>query len=197
MHGYGAKLTNIFSTSFEVEIFDAVANKKYRQRWSDHMKAVSSPEIGSGAKTSDSHTDSYMKVTFTPDLALFGTSLSSTDPSVANVTNLLLLFYRRALDLSGVGLFGLNKSSRHPIQVRYNGKPITVTSFADYMNLFSAQPDLPEHHDNVSDKIHQAPKLIRLNDQWEFGVIPSPTGNFEQMSFVNRFEERFQSSNHG
>lgn len=186
MHGYGAKLTNIFSTSFELEIFDAVKKQKYTQKWTNHMKSVSSPEILNVEASSGSHKDSYMRVTFTPDLPLFSTSLSPNDPSLANVNDLFLIFYRRALDLSGVGLFGLNKSSP-PIQVRYNGKVIAINTFADYVNLFASETESmdPNNESDVSEKIHQPAKLFQLNGQWEIGIIPSPTGNFEQMSFVN------------
>jgi DNA topoisomerase II len=191
MHGYGAKLTNIFSNSFELEVFDAKKNLKYRQHWSDHMTNVFPPEIheGSGSSSSpQSHSESYTQVTFTPDLKLFSTSLSPKDPSIADVTDILQLFYRRALDLSGVGLFGI--SSHRPIEVIFNGKRVPVNSFAQYMELFSSSPesDAPLNdidQNETHSRIHQAPKLLRLNDQWEIGIIPSPTGSFEQMSFVN------------
>jgi DNA topoisomerase II len=193
MHGYGAKLTNIFSSSFELEIFDAEKNIKYHQQWSEHMTNVTPPEINENpGSLPQSHSESYTQVTFTPDLKLFSTSLSPKDPTIADVTDILQLFYRRALDLSGVGLFGNSpKSSTHqPIQVTFNGNKIPVNSFAQYMELFSTESNtsnflIEDQDETLSRSIQQAPKMLRLNDQWEIGVIPSPTGSFEHMSFVN------------
>ena len=37
-HGYGAKLTNIFSKWFEVECNDAESGRNYRARWEDNMR---------------------------------------------------------------------------------------------------------------------------------------------------------------
>ena len=44
-NGYGAKLTNVFSTSFCVETYDAVAMKKYKQVWRNNMMDRSEPVI--------------------------------------------------------------------------------------------------------------------------------------------------------
>ena len=44
-NGYGAKLTNIFSTSFELETVDFLRGKKYIQKFSNNMKDRSKPKI--------------------------------------------------------------------------------------------------------------------------------------------------------
>jgi DNA topoisomerase II len=188
MHGYGAKLTNIFSESFKLELFDALSNTTYRQQWSDHMKTVSPPELSTGeGPPLLSHSDSYTKVTFSPDLKLFNTTLKrSTNASLADINDLLQLLYRRALDLSGVGLFGqpAGKSKHNAIKVTFNGEVVPIASSSDYLQLFC---DAETHPDEaaVSEKKSSTPAMLKINDQWEIGVIPSPTGAFEQMSFVN------------
>jgi DNA topoisomerase-2 len=44
-NGYGAKLANIFSTSFTVETADSSSGKQYKQTWTDNMDHVGKPAI--------------------------------------------------------------------------------------------------------------------------------------------------------
>ena len=44
-NGYGAKLTNIFSTRFKVETVDVDRSLKYVQEFQDNMKVVNKPKI--------------------------------------------------------------------------------------------------------------------------------------------------------
>jgi len=44
-NGYGAKVCNVFSTKFEVEIGDHINNKKYHQIWTDQMTEKGEPKI--------------------------------------------------------------------------------------------------------------------------------------------------------
>ncbi len=60
-HGYGAKLTNIFSTEFTVEIFDRASGNKFRQVYHDNMSRRSVPEI-----VPHNDSASWTKITFTP-----------------------------------------------------------------------------------------------------------------------------------
>ena len=60
-HGFGAKLTNIFSTKFEVDINDAKNKKHYSQAFKDNM-AIIEPPVISEAKGNTSWT----KITFSP-----------------------------------------------------------------------------------------------------------------------------------
>jgi DNA topoisomerase-2 len=81
-NGYGAKLCNIFSKSFTVETVDSKRGLKYVQTWNDSMHHTSGPVV------TQTNEQDYTKVTFTPDLKLFGmSSLEETD--------LLRLFERR------------------------------------------------------------------------------------------------------
>ena len=52
-NGYGAKLTNIFSSSFCIETVDSKSRKKYSQTWSDNMSTVSKPKINASGKRKD------------------------------------------------------------------------------------------------------------------------------------------------
>ena len=47
-HGYGAKLTNIFSKSFQVETYDNKVDLLYKQVWSKNMSSVTPPLLQDG-----------------------------------------------------------------------------------------------------------------------------------------------------
>ena len=62
-HGFGAKLTNIFSRSFEVHTADAAARQRYVQRWRDNMRHRDAPTITPLAPDAAD----YTQVSFVPD----------------------------------------------------------------------------------------------------------------------------------
>ncbi|CAE8621271.1 unnamed protein product, partial [Polarella glacialis] len=65
-NGYGAKLTNIFSTKFNIECGDAKRGQRYVQTWENNMGDKGKPKM-----TKFSGKD-FTKVTFYPDLKRFG-----------------------------------------------------------------------------------------------------------------------------
>ena len=78
-HGYGAKLTNIFSLEFQVETADAVRGLRYTQTWKSNMSIKGAPLIESWKGREEAltakrgfHDDAvggdYTKITFVPDL---------------------------------------------------------------------------------------------------------------------------------
>ena len=75
-HGYGAKLTNIFSKSFTIETSDSLRGLVYRQTWKNNMKDISDPEITrldskaslSSAGDSAKEDLDYTCITFVPDM---------------------------------------------------------------------------------------------------------------------------------
>ncbi|OLQ01237.1 putative DNA topoisomerase 2 [Symbiodinium microadriaticum] len=72
-NGYGAKLTNIFSTKFVIECGDGKRGQKYVQTWEKNMQ-----EKGKASITKYSGKD-FTKVTFYPDLKRFGMSKLDQD----------------------------------------------------------------------------------------------------------------------
>ena len=66
-NGYGAKLANIFSTEFVVDIKDSENHLHYVQKWQDNMKTCHPPKITkyAGAK-------STINIVFKPDWERFG-----------------------------------------------------------------------------------------------------------------------------
>jgi DNA topoisomerase-2 len=156
-NGYGAKLTNLFSTQFEVETVDSVRQLKYRQVWKNNMSDRGKPQI-----TEAKGQKSYTKVTFVPDLAKFGRMKSLLDNDIIN------LMKRRVYDIAGTCKGGL--------KVYLDGEKLEVKSFRDYVGMY-----LPIEGANG-----QAPPLIHqiMSDRWELAVSISD-GHADQVSYVN------------
>ena len=119
-NGYGAKLTNVFSTQFKIEI--GVPNTKngidvYRQVWTDGMKVCKKHTI-----TSRKTGTPYTMVTWTPDFAYFGIDCYSDD--------LLALYYRYIYDTAMI-------SGCSGVSVMLNKKKVKINNLKDYAKLFN------------------------------------------------------------
>ncbi|CAJ2639117.1 unnamed protein product [Trifolium pratense] len=155
-NGYGAKLTNIFSTEFIIETADGRRLKKYKQVFSDNMGKKSEPVI-----TKCKASENWTKVTFKPDLEKFKMTYLEED--------VVALMKKRVLDMAGC----LGKT----VKVELNGTLIRFKSFRDYADLFlkSAEKSKPM----PLPRIH-----AKVGDRWEICVSLSE-GQFQQVSFVN------------
>ncbi|CAA7041898.1 unnamed protein product [Microthlaspi erraticum] len=155
-NGYGAKLTNIFSTEFTIETADGKRQKKYKQVFENNMGKKSEPVITKCTKK-----ENWTKVTFRPDLGKF--SMTSLEDDV------VALMSKRVFDIAGC----LGKT----VKVELNGVQVPVKSFSDYVNLYlsAANKSRPE----------PLPRMVeKVNDRWEVCVSLSE-GQFQQVSFVN------------
>ena len=115
-HGFGAKLTNIFSKHFEIECADAREGLLYNQMWENNMQKRHDPEIQPYHSKA-----SYVRVTFQPDLSRFSMK-SLADDDTARVME------RRVIDVAGV--------NPH-LDVQLNGKAIPISdSFQSYAALY-------------------------------------------------------------
>ncbi|KAG8480258.1 hypothetical protein CXB51_024810 [Gossypium anomalum] len=155
-NGYGAKLTNIFSTEFVIETADGKRQKKYKQVFKNNMGNKTEPVI-----TKCKEGENWTKVTFKPDLAKFNMTHLEDD--------VVALMRKRVFDLAGC----LGKT----VKVELNGKRIAVKSFLDYVNLYlsAASKNKSEPLPRISEKV---------NARWEVCVSLSE-GQFQQVSFVN------------
>lgn len=116
-NGYGAKLTNIFSSEFIVETSDSASGQRYRQVWTENMGNAGKPQI-TAATGKD-----FTRVTFTPDFKRFG---------VESLGDHAGLMAKRVLDVAGV----TDKSLR----VVLNGKRL-VPDFKKYCEMYQAQTE--------------------------------------------------------
>ena len=120
-NGFGAKLTNIFSTEFTVETCDKDSGKKFVQTWNDNMTRFSKPKI------TKCTTKEYTKVTFTPDLEKFG--MTHLDKDIID------LMTRRVYDIAGCN---------SELNVWLNGEKITFTKakgFEQYCRMYLEEDD--------------------------------------------------------
>ncbi|KAK9322223.1 DNA topoisomerase [Lipomyces orientalis] len=182
-NGYGAKLCNIFSTEFIVETADKTTKKKYKQVWTTNMGKVGKPKITENAKG-----DEYTKISFKPDLKLFGMTKLDDD--------LIGIMMRRVYDLAG---------SVKNVKVYLNNDRLKIRNFKQYIEMYvnalssnvtaKEDPAVKKNEsggdddgspDMVVTPAGPKPVIIQeiVNDRWEIGFAVSD-GTFNQVSFVN------------
>ena len=119
-NGYGAKLTNIFSTYFKLETVDKKRKLKYTQIYRNKMKIKGKPVI-------EKYTgDPYTSITFVPDYQQFGLEDLSDD--------LIALFKKRTYDM----VF----CSQNKLKVYFNNKHINSSPDKfQYMHYYLPDTD--------------------------------------------------------
>lgn len=117
-NGYGAKLTNIYSTEFIIETVDIANQKHYRQVCSNNMYTINPPTITN--LVSKTKQTPYTKITFKPDFARFDVKCLTDD--------FISLLKKRTYDIAACTI-GV-------ATVKYNGSVIKLNSFSDYINLY-------------------------------------------------------------
>jgi len=116
-NGYGAKLVNVFSHEFKVEVRSSSGSEadiqKYTQVWTDHMSKCGKPSIkkdkGKG----------FVRITYTPDLTRF---LGFDKDTMLNVLK------TRTYELAA--LCGKD------VKVTWNGSAIASNTFEKFIKLF-------------------------------------------------------------
>lgn len=171
-NGFGAKLTNIYSSEFTVETADRERELKYRQTFSQHMHAKDKAKI-----TKNSRKEEYTCITFKPDLALFHMDEIDAD------TEALLM--KRVYDMAG---------TVHGTKVYLNGERLKIRNFKQYVEMYvSAIQEISgvPKEEGVADSASAAPKPTIVYDAsedhgrvWEVGFAVSD-GSARQVSFVN------------
>lgn len=164
-NGYGAKLTNIFSTRFNIEIQDSHNGKRYKQTWTDNMSVMEKPKITANKSSN------FVRVSFLPDYKRFGMENGIDD-------DLQALLYRRVYDMAG---------TMAGVKVSLNGEVIKM-NFKTYCGLY-AKSIANERGDEALDGEKPVAK-VEFDQQrdkgvlWEIGFTVSD-GAFQQVSFVN------------
>lgn len=113
-HGLGAKLTNIFSTKFSIEVIDSSRGLKYTQDFKNNLKTIEKPHI----EKINSNKKGGFKVRFYPDFKRFGLEELDEDHEK--------LFTKRVYDLCGL----TNKS------IYLNDKKLEIEGWNNYMKLY-------------------------------------------------------------
>ena len=113
-NGYGAKLTNIFSSYFKLETLDQERGLKYVQEFKNNMKDRGNPKVTKHSGKS------YTKISWIADFERFGLSGYSDQ--------MFQLMERRIYDVAGI--------TDKKISVYYNGSQIKQKTFDKYIQLY-------------------------------------------------------------
>lgn len=161
-NGYGAKLTNIYSTEFTVETADKNSEQKYKQTWMDNMSKCGKAKITKNKK------DEFTRVTFKPDLARFG--MDSIDDDT------LALLKKRVYDMAG---------TVKNIKVFLNDERIKIKNFKQYVEMY-INSTTAEAADVSGGAAQSKPVVIyeQIHERWEVAFAVSD-GSFQQVSFAN------------
>jgi DNA topoisomerase-2 len=181
-NGYGAKLTNIFSTFFSIETVDGNRKRKFYQEFRNNMGEKDEPII----TELKARPTTYTKIVFKPDLQKFGLE-NLTDDIVSLLT-------RRVYDIAGI---------HQKIKVFFNDKKIEANTFKKYIDFYdfgelkierldvaldettvaeddTISIDSSTNKEKKNDIIYE-----EINDRWKVAVMYHPTYGHESISFVN------------
>lgn len=117
-NGLGVKLTNIFSKSFEVKVFDPSSGCLYQQKWENNMSERNEPKI-----THPKLKNGYTQVTWIPDFERFG-----VEGYTPELVCLILKYTIDAAMITGVN-------------VSFNGQKVGTKSLKEYASLWENIPD--------------------------------------------------------
>lgn len=169
-NGFGAKLTNIYSSEFIVETADRQRELKYRQVFSNHMHAKDKPKI-----LKNSRKEEYTCITFKPDLSLFHMDSIDADTEA--------LLKKRVYDMAG---------TVHGVKVLLNGERLKIRNFKQYIEMYvSAVQEISGVPKEDPDSASSGPRPTIVFEStedrgrvWEVGFAVSD-GTARQVSFVN------------
>ncbi|KAL8425445.1 hypothetical protein Efla_006844 [Eimeria flavescens] len=201
-NGFGAKLTNIFSSYFEVECADSKRKQKIKVVWRDNMSKQQPPVLSSFGGSGD-----FVSIKFKPDLARFGMTALDAD--------LISLLRKRCYDLAGTA----------GTAVYWNGTRLPIRNFVDYVDLYlgektsrkkggkgredgkkkkkkgnddddsSGESELEMNNENGPENAleeekgktpeKQTVKIHEKMHRWEVVISQSDGSGFSQVSFVN------------
>jgi len=116
-NGYGAKLTNIFSSFFSIETVDHRRKKRFYQEYTNNMNNKTEPLIEDVSKNKKP----YTQIKFIPDFNKFNCDGLSQD--------MILFIKKRAYDMAACSAGKLN--------IYYNGQKLDVDTFDQYVALYT------------------------------------------------------------
>ena len=150
-NGLGAKLCNIFSKEFTIEIADG--KKKFTKTWNDNMSSSKPHKLGISKK-------SYTKITWTPDFKRFGAKKFTQDMKD--------VFYRRCMDVAAL-LTGKTT-------ITFCGDKLPVKNWSQYVSSFLVNTVSSETFTNDRWKITIARGDEFRHWSWVNGIYTSKGG---------------------
>lgn len=155
-NGFGAKLTNIYSSTFSIELVDHKNKLKYSQAWSNNMESVTPPLI---EKVNQKSPKPYTKITWTFDAKRFGRT-TVVDPDFVRIVR------KAVVDVAAtVGT---------KVSVFFQGEEITCDTLNKYMDIY---PHIQDSEMKFS---------AACNDRWKVAIASTPhASDGGVISFVN------------
>jgi DNA topoisomerase-2 len=118
-NGYGAKLVNILSKLFTVDIRCPASSKQYTQSWYDNMTKCEKASIKKSTSPKG-----FVKITFIPDSKLFPGAFCDS----GILDDMLAVFHTRVIELAA--LVGKD------VKVSWNGTVVASNTFEKFIKLF-------------------------------------------------------------
>lgn len=132
LNGLGAKLTNIFSTWFEIETIDQERKMSYKQRFESNMSIKNEPQISKCAKKP------YTIIRFLPDYARFGLVGGLSE-------DMFQIMKKRVYDACAV--------TDNDINIYFNDVKLEYKNFEKYVDLYIGTKDAHTRvYEKISDK---------------------------------------------
>ena len=141
-NGYGAKIVNIFSKSFDIETGDRHTKQKYIQHFYNNMKDKDEPII------KPYKGKPYTRITWLTDFDRFNIKNFSKD--------MVSLIKRRVNDIAGI--------TDNQVNVYFNDNKIKVKSFHSYIKLYNSISD--KVYEKLSDR-WELGVTVSGNDKFE------------------------------
>jgi DNA topoisomerase-2 len=161
-NGYGAKLANIYSHEFTIETAHKESQLKYKQTWTNNMSVCGKAKITKNAKGEE-----WTRVTFKPDLKLFG--MNYIDEDTAG------LLRKRVYDLAG---------TVKDVKVFLNDERIKVKNFKQYVEMYLDSIRAEAEDASGAAQPKQAVVYEQIGPRWEIAFAVSD-GSFQHVSFAN------------
>ena len=204
-NGYGIKLCFVWSTRGRIETVDHIRGLHYVQEFTDNLDIIHPPTIRSRDQVTSKKDLAFFdkpftKISFCPDYARFGIAGISKDFEA--------LMRKRAFDLAGLSNHSVKK-----IKIEFNGEPVGITSFKQYVEQYTyvssfndtsssssvaadevvedeVEVENDEVENNIGEKkkvpfVYEAYKPDESECRWEYAVCISPMNEFMNISFVN------------
>jgi DNA topoisomerase-2 len=152
-NGYGAKLANVFSKKFWIEISDG--KKIYKQIWSENMSKVAPPEI------SNENSGVHVTIGFIPDWPRFGMSGPTAE--------FMNLVEKRTWDAA----MWCAKA-----KVSFNGQVLKVPSLEEYAKMHEGTTSLAHMHtENFDIAVGHSPSGAFQQCSWVNGIATTKGGS--------------------
>jgi DNA topoisomerase II len=165
-NGFGFKLVLIWSTEGSIETIDHVRGLKYYQEFKSNLDVICPPVI------TKCKGKPYTKVSFKPDYVRLQMAGGLS-------TDMMALLKKRVFDIGAV-----TDQSVKKVKVLYNGAPVPVKNFQQYVDLYLGVKDADKPETR---RVYEsgAPVSESEGSRWEYAVGLSSTHEFVQVSFVN------------